>query len=652
MKTIRIHIKILLIIPCLLISSILVSLGPSFKVLADTTYAQKTYTLSFPESQQQSQSQTITLSRLRSISNVTTNTGNVSYSINGGNVTVNVSGGNPSRTYTPAKSVSQTLSSTSNSFPGSVSYNDGTYSGSLGENGGSYISAQTLIGQPGGTFWWYESDYGYNALTAASPPTAHDYIGGVFGPNPSDWPSEYSVIQYYWTDAITWWNSISQYVRPCYIQYNHYQATYSQNYSGTAYAATQYFFSYNVTIIYTTQAPSVTLTESGWSSNGVTVTSAISDSAGISTQKWALGNQTTSYFNSGGTAFTGSTFTVSANGVYSVYVLDQDGNAATQTVTVDHNDTSPPSGSCSLSTSSWTNGAVTIAITASDGQSGIKQITRPDGSVINGSTATYTATANGKYNFVLTDNVGNSLTYPVTINNIDTIPPIGNATVSSSAYTSHSVTISIVASDGQSGVASIKKPDNSTVEASTASYVTATDGTFNFVITDAAGNSAVIPVTVSNITQSISVTHPVSGAFSINPNTTPVFMAPNIGITNNSLIPINVSVESMAEVPGGTISLNDVPPDRYPDWTQLTAGQTQSDIALAVNVTEKATGGNTWSEIDVPDPLYIANMAGKMKIGVLNAGGSGNLSLSAKCGIAWTKQCTELRNLVLVYDCA
>jgi len=373
---------------------------------------------------------------------------------------------------------------------------------------------------------------------------------------------------------------------------------------------------------------------------------------GIATQKWASGNQGTSYFNSGGTTFTGSTFTVTANGTYTVYVKDQDGNAAAQAINVDHIDTSAPSGSYSRSPSSWTNGAVTITVTASDSQSGVKRITRPDNSVISGSTATYVVTSNGVYNFSLTDNVGNSVSYPVTISNIDTTAPTGSATQSPSSYTSHSVTINFTASDSQSGVASIKKPDNSIVSGTTASYITTANGNFNFIVTDAAGNSATIPVTVSNITQMISVTHPVSTTYSINPNLTPVFTAPKIPITNNSLIPIKVSIQSLAEILGGTISLNDVPPTKYSDWTKLTSAQTKSDIALGVNVTETATGSNTWSEIDVPNPLYAVNITGKSQMGVLNAGGTGNLTLSALCGLAWDNSYTEHRQLVFVFDCA
>jgi alpha-tubulin suppressor-like RCC1 family protein len=50
--------------------------------------------------------------------------------------------------------------------------------------------------------------------------------------------------------------------------------------------------------------------------------------------KIASGAQNASYFASNGTAFTGSTVTVSKNGVYTVYAADAAGNTAVKTITI------------------------------------------------------------------------------------------------------------------------------------------------------------------------------------------------------------------------------------------------------------------------------------------------------------------------------
>ena len=60
---------------------------------------------------------------------------------------------------------------------------------------------------------------------------------------------------------------------------------------------------------------------------------------------------------------------------------------------------------------------MTIRVTATDPESedgyapsGVKSITMPDGTVVEGSTADFAADANGKYDFIITDNGGNTFT--------------------------------------------------------------------------------------------------------------------------------------------------------------------------------------------------------------------------------------------------
>ena len=86
-------------------------------------------------------------------------------------------------------------------------------------------------------------------------------------------------------------------------------------------------------------------------------------------------------------------------------------------------DTTPPDATHTINPSSWTSGNVTISITATDSQSGLKSITLPNGQVVTSATTSYTATNNGDYKFVLADNVGNSRNYIVNISNIDRTTP-------------------------------------------------------------------------------------------------------------------------------------------------------------------------------------------------------------------------------------
>ena len=177
------------------------------------------------------------------------------------------------------------------------------------------------------------------------------------------------------------------------------------------------------------------------------------------------------------------------------------------------------------------------------------------------------------------------------------------------------------------------------------------NGTYTFYGRDYVGNETVSTVTVSYVSSPITVTHPVSIAYSINPNSSTPFTAQDIPITNQSLVKITVSVQSFAPATGGTLTMTNASPTKYADWTKLTASQTKTDIALSLCVKETSTGSGTWASINQSSPLYAANITGKTLLGTLNgSGAAGNLKLSALCGLAWDAAYTSKHNLVLVFD--
>ena len=57
----------------------------------------------------------------------------------------------------------------------------------------------------------------------------------------------------------------------------------------------------------------------------------------------------------------------------------------------------------------WTNGTVEIDLSTDDNLSGVRDITLPDGSVVDADTAKYTVDKNGVYNFSVRDYCGLSL---------------------------------------------------------------------------------------------------------------------------------------------------------------------------------------------------------------------------------------------------
>lgn len=192
-------------------------------------------------------------------------------------------------------------------------------------------------------------------------------------------------------------------------------------------------------------------------------------------------------------------YTVGANGTYTFNAMDTIGNIGTQSITVSNIDTTAPTATITPSTTAWTNGNVMLTVGATDSQSGVSSIKKPDGTTVNSTSTTYTVSSNGTYSFDITDNVGNKLTKSITVSNIDPTAPTLTLTQSTTAWTSNTVTITASATDGQSGVASITKPDGSVVSGNSTTYTVGANGTYFFIVKDIAGNSTTKTITVSNI---------------------------------------------------------------------------------------------------------------------------------------------------------
>jgi hypothetical protein len=160
-------------------------------------------------------------------------------------------------------------------------------------------------------------------------------------------------------------------------------------------------------------------------------------------------------------------------------------------------DDTVPTATYTLSTTAQTNQPVTINVTASDNVA-VSSITLPDGTVESASTATYTASKNGNYDFIVTDTAGNTSTITATVSNIDTTAPTASYTLSTTEQTDQPVTINVTASDDVA-VSSITLPDGTVEDASTATYTASVNGSYDFIVTDTAGNTSTVTATISNI---------------------------------------------------------------------------------------------------------------------------------------------------------
>lgn len=266
--------------------------------------------------------------------------------------------------------------------------------------------------------------------------------------------------------------------------------------------------------------------------------------------------------------------------------------------------------------------------------------------------------SNGTYTVYAKDAAGNETVKTISATKIDSSPP----SISASASTTYAPTntISVTVADGQSGV-NIRKWAagyqstsyfNSGGTTFTGSTITVSaNGYYTLYAKDSVGNAAVYQVYVSYVDNTVIVTHPISVNYSINPNSAAPFSCPDITIENNSRIKILVSVQQFKATAGGSISLTDVPPSKYSDWSRLNRNQTLKDIALGLRVKETGTGSPTWYYIITSGTYYAANISSKTALGILNPNGAtGTLAITANCGLAWDNAYTSKHELVLVFD--
>ena len=230
----------------------------------------------------------------------------------------------------------------------------------------------------------------------------------------------------------------------------------------------------------------------------VTVKYAIDNGSEITIANNLTPNGTEKYFHA---TFTIPNSITNGQHFFQIWAADDCGNMSvpvTVYFTVNKDETAP-TGSHSTNPSDWTNGNVTITVTATDSVSGVKRIKKPDGNYVSSASTTYTVTANGTYTFVLEDNVGNTRNYTVTINNIDKTAPTGSLSHSPTNWVNTDVKIHWSVADANSGFKQIKLPDGTIKTTATGDYTVSQNGTYTFIVYDVAGNTLTLQEKVTNI---------------------------------------------------------------------------------------------------------------------------------------------------------
>jgi hypothetical protein len=158
--------------------------------------------------------------------------------------------------------------------------------------------------------------------------------------------------------------------------------------------------------------------------------------------------------------------------------------------------------------------------------------------------------------------------------------------------------------------------------------------------------SATVPVEGTIEALEISVTHPVTLAYTIDPNTgvNGDFIAPDIPITNNTKVPVNITVQSLTSAAGGTLQFTDVAPEAQ-DWANLSLADSKTYLALGIKVKD-ADGWNAGYD----ENTHYAVEADPTLFGSLPADATGTMKLEASFGLAFDQSYTAMHSLVFMFN--
>lgn len=282
---------------------------------------------------------------------------------------------------------------------------------------------------------------------------------------------------------------------------------------------------------YTKQAPTIQLKASTTAptNKDVTVTVTITDNGKVAVKKWSKGAKKASDFKAKDKKITGNTFTVSDNGTYTVYAIDNEGNKKVKSIKISNIDKSIPTVSLNPNTTEVTNADVTITIAVNEnvkvatqkwatGNQTATYFTK-NGQSFKGDT--FTVNANGTYTVYVKDSAGNEQVQTVTISNIDKVAPALTVSVPTADVTAVSKKIQIAATDdngiqkkkwayGDKEVSYFADKGSSIAPLQNANQkdkiIVLKNGVYTVYIEDKAGNKTVEKVTIDGISEFTEVT--------------------------------------------------------------------------------------------------------------------------------------------------
>lgn len=197
---------------------------------------------------------------------------------------------------------------------------------------------------------------------------------------------------------------------------------------------------------------SLSLSTNTWTNEPIRVQAHITDNgSGIAELKWADGEQNLLYFNDAGIPLDGTEFTVSSNGWYTVYIKDNAGHEAVASIEVTNfDDEKPTIEEPVLSPNIWTNGSITITVSAQDNSGEISLYKWSNGEqnesfFLNGGgtsfSDSFTVDENGIYTIYVQDAAGNGTVLSFHVRTIDREVPAIQLSLSTELPTNQNVTV-------------------------------------------------------------------------------------------------------------------------------------------------------------------------------------------------------------------
>lgn len=183
-------------------------------------------------------------------------------------------------------------------------------------------------------------------------------------------------------------------------------------------------------------------------------------------------------------------------------------------------------------------------------------------------------------------------------------------------------------------------------------YATTFSRSFEAFVVPPPPNTAVTSISGDLTPTIVQFTVPAITSFAINPNgTSPVeqFIAPTFNIRNDSVAPIKVTLKSFSLAADSPSLITDVLPGRYPDWKKLNKTESESEIALGIQVNDTADWGTC---IAGTDPIYAKTVqtVGVQDIGVLNPLTSGSFEFTCFHGNAFSQTKAFKYSITFIFE--